>query len=405
MIAAVSRESEVVDHLAGYLSRSKRNPTFVSGRPAQARKPNAPGESIPGEDGKVAASSARPWKTNTVVPYPRLVFSDDGTSAEETGGVLPGDLLFVNRWSGASGHDANRVCKVASLRQINHMLRSSSVNGSGFLENPVSPWVLLRMKEARELRFRDLEERVKRENAALKQLRDSRPGAGQAIAGMEASLVQIESELDQAKTSKENCSNGKAFDWNADWQAVALLQEWTPDGVLINRDDDERGSDWFAAGGGDSGFALNVAVQGPAMLRNAAGDAEQLIDASLSALDDVLLLLVCTPKEGKRFEFQYKVCSRRLALRLAQAVDRLPPGVQPPSAPAAGGTVSELDISLAAAAWKIGRVLDTQLVPGRAVRVNVAVQQVDLAEATGEHAPGSGLGKGLNGSYDTIEVA
>ena len=224
---------------------------------------------------------------------------------------------------------------------------------------------------------------------------------------------------DAARLAAAACNvDCKAFRPFCDWRTVDVLREWSPDGVLLNKDDDERNADWFAAGGGDSGTVFNVAVQGPARLRNctapefeSAGDSDQLVDRSVCALDDVLLLLGCVPdvdeatEKVKKFTFKFKLCSGRVALLLSKSAL-----VEAEAAKAAGrreafsdaaahGTdVSERDVAQTVAVWKIGKVIDTNLVSGKysSARVNVAIREVGMLEARDEF----GLRKGLGAAHD-----
>eukprot|EP00966_Prymnesium_polylepis_P199823 4631022-Prymnesium_polylepis.1 len=78
--------------------------------------------------------------------------------------------------------------------------------------------------------------------------------------------------------------------------ALSFFKEWTPDGILISRDDDEQNASYFHAGGGDSGVVLNVAIQGPAYTRNSktaqnVPDDVQLFDPE-PRIRDALYLMV-----------------------------------------------------------------------------------------------------------------
>lgn len=446
MIAAVLQESQVVDHLAGYLNRAKRAPTFVSGRPAQARKPNAPGDEVPGENGKVAASSARPGKrTNDVIPYTRIAFNDFERSAANPADALPGDVLLINRTTGGRGNDANRmgydsnrVTKCATIRQINAVLDAQQREGYSTIVNPASNSMLDKLRKVRASEFDKWVDRVDHMARELEGTIKRCPWAMMPIAEMEKRLAEAADWRDYLEMLVKDCDNpgpGKArcevFQPVVDWRAVDLLDDWKPDGVLLSKDDDERNADWFAAGGGDSGTVFNVAVQGPAMLRNRAGafedagearipgmpgkppEDDQLVDASIQALDEVLLLLVCEPvmeappsKKVKAFKFSYKLCSGRILLRLSEAVasrgwrnastDRAP-----------GSQVSESDVALAVAVWKIGRVLDAKLVTGNhaAARLNVAISEMDVLHRQDHHAFKKGLGRAHRfGTFDRYAI-
>ena len=425
MIAAVSRESDLVDHLAGYLNRAKRAPTFVSGRPAQARKPNAPGDEVPNENDKVAASSARPGKrTNDVITYARISFNDFERSAANPADALPGDVLLINRTTGGKGYDTNRVTKSATIRQLNAVLDAQQREGYSTISNPASDSMLNKMRNVRASEFDKWADRVTHMQRELQETIKRCPGAVTPIKDMQARLTQAEKHRDYMEKLKDECDTptvgGKCwkFDPFVDWRAVDLLRDWKPDGILLNKDDDERNADWFAAGGGDSGTAMNVAMQGPAMLRNRASafedagesripgmpgtppEDEQLVDASIQALDEVMLLLVCEPvmeapplKKVKAFKFSYKLCSGRILLRLSEAVANRG-GANASTDHAPGSRFSESDAALTVAVWRLGKVLDAKLVTGKhaAARLNVAISEMDMLHARDEHAFKGGLG-------------
>tara|TARA_Y100000389_G_C17422064_1_gene497309 strand:- start:91 stop:1416 length:1326 start_codon:yes stop_codon:yes gene_type:complete len=426
MIAAVSRESDVVDHLAGYLNRAKRAPTFVSGRPAQARKSNAPGDEVPGENGKVAASSSRPGKrTNDTVAYGRIGFQDFPLSAANPADALPGDVILINRTTGGRGHDTNRITKSATIRQINAVLDAQQRERYNTISNPASNSMLNKMLEVRESEFDKWTDRVKHMQRELDETVKRCPGAVMPITDMRERLAKAEKWRDYLEELKDECAAPTVagntclrFEPFVDWRAVDLLRDWKPDGVLLNKDDDERNADWFAAGGGDSGTVFNVAVQGPAMLRNRASafedagesripgmpgtppEDEQLVDASIQALDEVMLLLVCEPvmeapplKKVKAFKFSYKLCSGRILLRLSEAVANRG-GANASTDHAPGSRFSESDAALTVAVWRLGKVLDAKLVTGKhaAARLNVAISEMDMLHARDEHAFKGGLG-------------
>lgn len=432
MIAAVSRESDVVDHLAGYLNRSKRGPTFVAGRPAQARKPNAPGDEVPGESGKVAASSARPGKqTNQTVPYTRIGFQDFPLSAANPADALPGDVILINRTTGGKGHDANRmgyetnrITKSATIRQINAALDAQQREGYNTISNPASESMLNKMRKVRASEFETWRARVEHMQRELDETIKRCPGAVMPIEDMGKRLEKAEEWRNYMEQLKRECDAPTKdkkcwkFEPRVDWRAVDLLHDWKPDGVLLNKDDDERNADWFAAGGGDSGTVLNVAVQGPAMLRNRASafedagesripgmpgtppEDEQLVDASIQSLDEVLLLLVCEPvmeapplEKVKAFKFSYKLCSGRILLRLSEAAANRG-GANASTDHAPGSRFSESDAALTVAVWRLGKVLDAKLVTGKhaAARLNVAISEMDMLHARDEHAFKGGLG-------------
>ena len=92
-----------------------------------------------------------------------------------------------------------------------------------------------------------------------------------------------------------------------DWVSVPFLRDWTPDGVLMSRDDDEHNSSEFCAGGGEAGVMMNVALQGPASIRNCSHsridstpmDFFQLYDPQPRVRDNLYLCLLCEIERGK----------------------------------------------------------------------------------------------------------
>lgn len=377
MLSSVGRESAVVDCLADYITRGRRKPTELDGRPAQTRKPNRPGERVPGEEGRVAASSARPSKrTNDTVCYTRmqccLPWNTVHPHAAEAG-----DLLFVSRVSGTStGCAHNRMTTSASLAHVNAMLSGRLCEGYNALSATKRP----------------------------------------------------------------------LQDWRS---SVALLKDWTPDGVLLSRDDGYTDSFGYVQGS----TAFNVAVHGPCVVHNRKGGpsgAGRLIDTSLCMMDSVYILLICRgggdglphqpANELVRDASEPDTLSKAAAAFLketdggtaasiasAKAGDEVPEwlgdaaktakklGAKSPGSMAftykVGGSgslarvasgahtvgcdVSLEDLQHTVAVWHVGRVLDTDVAHGKMTRINLEIRELPM-----EHARKAGmLGEKLGSAH------
>lgn len=381
MLSAVSQESDRTEGLRDYISGVKRAPTFVPPVASRPRLATQPGEQVPGLSGnKPASSSQKPgFATNQVIPYSRVSFSDFAGSPLPTSDLLSGDIMFVYTSRNALGHNSNRASKVASWRQVNAALeekifrpKRSKVASSRQLQ--IDSILSATKSDTKEVEF------FEKRRLNIDYLKKRRDGLKQEY----ESFLRVTQEL---KTG------GSTYDLNpfTDWRAFDALQDWAVDGVLISKDDDEQNASAFHAGGGDSGVALNIAVQGPAALRNAPSQRlmdeselnspsmQQLVDPSARIGDVVYLLLICNERlraDGKLegFTFSYAPASMRLIRELSQHKSA--------SSKAGYGSLTIQQLRRCVGATEIGKVMDSSLVSGShaKLKINVNVRQLGLME-------------------------
>jgi hypothetical protein len=186
-----------------------------------------------------------------------------------------------------------------------------------------------------------------------------------------------------------------------DWQAVPFVSDWAADGILISRDDDEQSASYFCAGPGESGTALNIAVQGPAFARNSGAAPTQVFDQSPMLLDDVYLLLrAILDSSGAAYSFQYTPTSGRIISELSDPA-RNWAAVPDRKYPSDDSGLSVSELGTVVYAWRIGRVMDVQAVksPRMKVKLNVCISpmsRLDLVERFDNELIGSKRGVVLN---------
>lgn len=389
MLAAVTSDSDRYEGLRDYIVGNKRPPPQVPSANVRPRLPNQPGQAIPGPNGKFKVSSQRPGKrTNDTIVYGRVVFTDFSSSPAPPSDVMPGDAVLVHKGANSLGHDTNRPTKVASWRQINNILQSGK------------PGTLL-TRDMRDqiLRARKAEYNAMnaRSQALLEEVQYTQQRRRPVNADLFASLVDLAnnlSDLDGEIDKLERDDAAAVFLPVYDWAAVPFLSEWSPDGILVSRDDDEQNASCFHWGGGDSGTVMNVAVQGPASARNAVHNKAdstpmefaQLFDPEPRVRDDLYLCLVCdenTDAAGnlQSYSFRLKPTSSRIIEELSRAQRQATPDVAYPNEN--GMTAGE--VAGTVFAWRIGSVMDcrqTALAEPR-MKVNVAILPVTLYEMHG----------------------
>lgn len=384
MLAAVIPDSDRFEGLRDYIVGNKRAPPQVPGANVRPRLPNNPGQPIPGIDGKIKVSSQRPGKrTNDTIVYGRMVFTDFQCSRIPPCDIFPGDLVMLHKTKGALGHDTNRATKVASWRQV-----------LSFMQSGASETLLTadRANEILKVRGNELEAMDYQGQRIIEDLDFAR----QRRHPLNVELVDAQTALFQEYTElKDETALLKAKDPTAvflphyDWAAVPFLSDWTPDGILVSRDDDEHNSSYFEAGGGDSGVMMNVAVQGPASTRNCTHsrvdstplEFVQLFDPEPRVRDNLYLFLICEEKlddanNFKAYAFTLKPTSSRILEELSKPYYARNNNTPYPKQH--GMTHDEL--SRLVFAWRIGSIMDnreTKLAEPR-VRINVAILPVNV---------------------------
>ena len=409
MLAAVNTGDDRYENLRNYVLGNKRAPPQIpEGVSSRPRLEAKPGSDVPGIQGKIPTSSQRPGKqTNQKIVYGRMVFTEFEASAASPSDIFPGDVVLVQRTKNSLGHDTNRASKVASTRQINGVLQGNTAGA--------------RLDETHKAKIVDNREKMLKEFDALKTFLEqeidaaSKRNQGALTDSLKEAynfcmlqLTFLEQETDNLKKRLEQDKSSSVGDLILpyfDWRAVPFLSDWSPDGVLLSRDDDEYNSDYFKAGGGDSGTLLNVVLQGPTFLRNATqytGDAKdsaqaQLFDSEPRPLDDCLLLLLCKETLDANdaingYTFAFKLTSRRILEELGKPTsaatnlwEQMPDRPYPN---AEGLTFNQA--KRVVASWRIGKVMDSNVtnMTERKVTLNVAIEAIDVHMLTlvcGDH--------------------
>lgn len=271
---------------------------------------------------------------------------------------------MLHRTSKALGHDTNRPTKVASWRQINALLAREA---SGVLLDGGNTSEILNVRR-RELRAIMSTLQSAEVDAYHLANRSSPPRPN---IDLQNSITRMNIYYEELRGGTVELEEGRStvFLPHADWKAVPFLSDWSPDGILMSRDDDEQSASFFAAGSGESGVVFNVAVQGPAAVRNSNGDElSQAFDPDPRVMDFLYLLLVCNEALDalgafKGFSFRLKPTSGRLLEEAANPKrawsDR--PAEEHPSV----GYLSYDHVSNTVFAWRVGRVMDTNAASGK----------------------------------------
>jgi hypothetical protein len=326
------------------------------------RIPSAPGQQ-PGTNNPLPASSQQPAnrKPNQRIPYARYMFTFTEDLAAP-GELQQGDLVFVHKTSQAMGRNYNRVTKATGLPQLgeilsNHRPGYTTLDFSGGNAADIGRRIL---KVRAGLARGDV--KVAEQRGALKE----------EINRMEKEIEILEKPATPLPTLDD-------VDLTTDWRAVTVLSEWTPDGVLYGVDDESLDVD-SPHDARDDGVLLNVAIQGPAPMRNTAWQIErtrstrdwapQCIDDRPLIMDGVFVGLIATElkdSDGKRkgWSFKYKIFTGRHALLFSDGT------------PSAHGPTNE-EFEHMVTAWRIGRIVDTNAVSDkedRRVAINVCVNE------------------------------
>lgn len=310
-----SVQDDRYEGLRNYIVGNKRPPTNVPFVSVHPRMEKRPGEQTPGAEGaygRIPTSSQRPGKrTNDTIPYARVCFTEFHDSAADPSDVFPGDVVMLHRTSKALGHDNNRPTKVASWRQINAMLARGT---SGVLLDGSNASEVLNVRR-RELRgiMSTLQSAEVEAYHLANRSSPPRPNIElqQSITRMNIYYEELRGETVELEEGRQT-----VFLPHVDWKAVTFLSDWSPDGILMSRDDDEQSASFFATGPGESGIVFNVAVQGPASVRNG-DDLSQAFDPDPRVMDFLYMLLVCNEVLDASgafngFSFRLKPTSGRL---------------------------------------------------------------------------------------------
>ena len=381
MLQAVEADSQRYEGLYNHITKNKRSPTQFENVRVRPRLENSPGQPIPNISGKIKASSQRPGKrTNDTIVYTRIVFTEFKNSAVPSSDVLPGDLVMLHKTRGGYGYDTSRTTVVASWRQIDALLQNREDNA--LLTSSMKQSIIFH----RELTIRALRSQAE----LLRKEIDFRKGYVNTrfeneLSTVEGEYLMLENQTEMLKKEAESA----VFLLQYDWPAVPLLGNWTLDGVLVSRDDDEQNASPFHAGAGESGVAMNVALHGPASTRNCTKskidtkhlEFVQIFDPVPQVLDELYLCVVAEKQTNtngsfKGFGFALKTTSRRILEQLGEGFWQSNP---------AKGCCSEHGMTANQAsnvvfAWKVGTVMDNleSALSDKKVKVNVSVRPLCL---------------------------
>lgn len=356
---------------------------------------------------KIPATTQRPTRgTNVPTVYARLLhqpYADAGRFQ-----MHEGDVVFVGRSttlvgprlgaysSGAVvGAGVDRVARVATWRQVNEMLeRPENVL------HPADPLLPNRLRGARNEWRRMMEQRslgvlteaaLLREGTASRLLLHEEPKPIPACADTMASIRQLPSGLQ--RDIKRTCAEeeragmlssrggGLPVVPEVDWMAVPALNNWTPDGVLLNTDRVKEVISELLPAAADNELLLNVVVQGPCPLRNDKHAKDgQFFQQDAKAGDSLYLCVVYTNDfDTGAVHFRMKPCSGGQMQTLFDLTESSASAIAllGEKDEADGSTFSARDLLRTVAAWRIGRVVDTRLVtnvPQRRLGLNVSVE-------------------------------
>lgn len=324
MLSAAATENVAYEGLNGYLAANGGAPTNVPSFDASARQPaGVPGGALPGVNGRVSTSSAQPGKrSNQCITYARLCTKLPAVgfgSVPDAAQVKEGDIVFVHRYDGMyTGHDANKPTRVASLAQLNAMLRTNGgmddhnaaeglywmpSHDSQAPPSALSPEGRLPpdVEDCERLLAQQLtvdEQQVALDIGAMPA--NDRPREGTPEYAVEYAKRITERQNTQplwANCLAEYTEAERAqrdlplYKWG---KGCRTLAEWTLDGICCGTESEHRRNPLVDAGdASNAGELLNIAIGGPTLMRNAAkGPMPQHVDDGMRTLDKVFVGLV-----------------------------------------------------------------------------------------------------------------
>jgi hypothetical protein len=399
MLASVEADNGRYEGLRDYITGNKRPPPFVSASNPNPRLATKPGDPVPGVSGRIPVSSQRPGKrTNETVAYARVVFTEFNNSSADPSNIRPGDIVMLHKTPQCLAHDSNRATKCSTWRQINSVLRRDfGVIGRTRLG--------VGMKDALLSSRRMFLDGVKK--AAEE---DSREAQYLASCGrLESEDFKLHNSyipflipvLEDAIATAESNDPAALLVPQYDLFALSFFKEWTPDGILISRDDEHNASQ-VHAGEGDSGVVLNVAIQGPAYTRNCniaqnVPDDVQMFDPEPRIRDALYLIVVCYSSNDDagnflNYGFQLKPTSARIIDELVRVGNNTS---DPDKGYPVDGGLTWNEVKFTVFAWQIGTVMDGNAAgkSRQRLQVNVSVSPLPLYKlwALFTNAVGSGV--------------
>lgn len=350
---------------------------------------------------KIPATLQRPTRsTNVRVVYARLLHQPDSGAGRFQ--MHDGDVVFVGRSttfvgprhsnpssSAVVGASVDRFARVATWRQVNDMLERP--------ENKLDPKDAQlggRMAIARNEWHHMMKQRLSsvesdavlmREGTTARttqKTKDKRVGEylTELSTGMQRDIRRAGGE---AKLAQSLASRGKGLpiEPTVDWLAVPALRHWTPDGVLLNTDRVKEVISELLPAAADNELLLNVVVQGPCPLRNDKHAKDtQFFQQDVKASDSLYLCIVHKiDSESGVVSFKLKPCSGGQMQTLLDFTERNASAISllGEVEESDGSTFSAQDLLHTVAAWRIGRVVDSQLVTNvlqRQLGLNVSVE-------------------------------
>jgi len=299
---------------------------------------------------------------------------------------------MLHKTKKALGHDTSRATKIASWRQILSFMQSGA-DETLLTADRVDD--ILRVRKDEIDAISDQGQCIADDLIFAQQRRH--PVNIDLINTVNA-LFQEFTELNDETALLQTNDPKAVFLPHYDWAAVPFLSAWTPDGVLVSRDDDDHNSSYFESGGGESGIMMNVAMQGPASTRNCTHsrvdstpvEFVQLFDPEPRVRDNLYLCLLCEEKlngagDFEAYAFTLKPTSSRIIEELSKPYYAA--NVNTPYPSQHGMTYDEL--SRLVFAWRIGSIMDnreTTLADPR-VRINVGILPVNIFTMASRYGP------------------
>ena len=318
---------------------------------------------------KIPTTKQKPTNgSNVRVVYPRVV--NHGLVVD--GSPIDGDVLFVGKHKTIFGSGSNRVSQTMTWRSLNVELQKP--------ENMLStsdPSLIDRVVAVRQKCVEDIAQAVEHDINSLGQMKNLQPADGDFyrpyIKNVE--LLDCAEDIAQLARRARNLGEPLQIDPWFDWMAVPTFRKWTMDGVLHNSEFAKDIINEVYPSSIDDNVLLNVAVQGPCHVRNNKHEKNaQFFDGAASAGDTLFMCIVATPAvAGTAWTFQLKPTSSRELCILMQGgvkTDNLPNYYVPGQS---HSPFVKFDLLLIVGAWKIGTVLDNNMVVGVHGKINVAV--------------------------------
>jgi hypothetical protein len=330
------------ENLGGGYKQSTSNITSIPSRDGSVRQPlSVPNGAVPGVTGALRNSTARPGKmTNQRIVYTRVQtqFPKDCAHVDRVP-VMEGDVVFVHRMDGMNtagtplGNDTARTSRIASIMQMNTMLKGGNANTTG----------------------------------------------------------ELTMAADKNPRGEPTSPDSQNPVWER-WANCKVLARWTPDGVLASKEHD---CVMDASNPGEA-FNVTVGGP-TLTRNHATGDYPQHFDDGVRVLDRLFVGLIATEhREGvdgagpvEYFSFQYKLFTSRQLAWAPLGMQNVQLHDMERSAPGGdnrlGPTVAEF--ARMVQVWRIGSIFDNKsgMMPYRCAMVNVVVEEWSLDQVRAEY--------------------